>query len=99
MLGECPKHPSLSISDLVMQEGDRVMSYVKACTKHAPRSVVVVAIPPVSAYTALVRAAFKKTPWYHPGRVIGSAGFAEVILYLCTYSLRLFKFQNFSGKS
>ncbi|CAH1116326.1 unnamed protein product [Phaedon cochleariae] len=64
--------------DRVLTEGRRIYEFTKECTIHAPRSVIVVAISPVSVSTPLVAHAFKQSHWYHPGRIIGSAAIAQV---------------------
>lgn len=61
-----------------MKEGKRVYNIAAQCTTYAPRAVLLVCVPPVSVTTPLVAEAFKKTNFYHPGRIIGSAALAQV---------------------
>ncbi|XP_023023288.1 malate dehydrogenase, mitochondrial [Leptinotarsa decemlineata] len=66
------------LPDRVMAEGRRVYDLAKECSITAPRSIIVVAVPPVSVTTPLVASVFKKTHWYHPGRILGSAAIAQI---------------------
>lgn len=75
-LDKCPL--DTDVETLMRQEAGRVFELAVACTKYAPKSIIVVNAPPVSATTALVGLAFKETHWYHPGRIIGSASLHQV---------------------
>lgn len=74
-----------SIADRILKEGKRLCDITKECTNYAPRSIILVAVPPVSVTTVLVEEVFKQTHWYHPGRIVGSAAFAQVpiVLTIC----------------
>lgn len=61
-----------------MKQGKRLYNIAVQCTVYAPRAILVVAVPPVSVTTPLVSEVFKKTNFYHPGRIVGSAAFAQV---------------------
>lgn len=45
---------------------------------YAPKSVLYICVEPVSMAVPVVAAIFKKTHWYHPGRIIGSVAFHQV---------------------
>ncbi|KAJ8923449.1 hypothetical protein NQ315_002008 [Exocentrus adspersus] len=66
-----------TIAERVMREGKRVYEVAKQCISYSPRSIIVVAVPPVSVTTILVEQAFKQSHWYHPGRIVGSAAIAQ----------------------
>ncbi|KAH1016445.1 malate dehydrogenase, mitochondrial isoform X1 [Dendroctonus ponderosae] len=70
--------PDTPLGERVMKEGKRVSNIAAQCTVYAPRAVLVVCVPPVSVTTPLVAEVFKKTNFYHPGRIVGSAALAQV---------------------
>ncbi|KAF7273924.1 hypothetical protein GWI33_013385 [Rhynchophorus ferrugineus] len=65
------------IGERVMAEGHRLHSIAVKCTIFSPRAILVNCVPPVSVTTPLISEVFKKTNFYHPGRIIGSAAFAQ----------------------
>ncbi|XP_050295762.1 malate dehydrogenase, mitochondrial-like isoform X2 [Anthonomus grandis grandis] len=69
---------NVTIGEQIMAEGRRVYNIAAQCTVFAPRAILVVAVPPVSVTMPLVSEVFKKTNFYHPGRIIGSAAFAQM---------------------
>lgn len=78
MLGSKVLKENTPMVDRVVAEGKRIYDLTQECINYAPRSIIVVNVPPVSVTTPLVAAAFKETNWYHPGRIIGSAALAQV---------------------
>ncbi|CAH0563632.1 unnamed protein product [Brassicogethes aeneus] len=74
MLGEALNNPYMSINEFVKAEGERVVEYARACTKYAPKSILVVACKAcIRLHAYSLRRFFKKTAWYNPARIIGSA--------------------------
>ncbi|XP_030749819.1 malate dehydrogenase, mitochondrial-like [Sitophilus oryzae] len=67
------------IGERIMKEGSRLHKVAVRCTLFAPRAILVVCVPPVSVTTPLVTEVFKKSNFYHPGRIIGSTAFAQGI--------------------
>lgn len=82
MLGKQNLKEDTSIADRILEEGQRVYDLTNECVNYAPRSIIVVNVPPVSVTTPLVAGVFKCSHWYHPGRIVGSAALAQV-----TYTL------------
>ncbi|GJQ82248.1 hypothetical protein Trydic_g19448 [Trypoxylus dichotomus] len=61
-------------------EYERLIRIARTCTTYAPKSLLYVCVPPVAMAVPLLAAIFKKTHWYHPGRIIGSVAFHQVRL-------------------
>lgn len=78
MLGNQKLAENTSIADRILAEGKRVYDLANECINFAPRSIIVVNVPPVSVTTPIVAGAYQKTHWYHPGRIVGSAALAQV---------------------
>ncbi|CAH1183057.1 unnamed protein product [Ceutorhynchus assimilis] len=70
--------PDTPIGERIMKEGKRLYNIATQCSIYAPRAVLVVNVPPVSVTTALVTEVLRKTNFYHPGRIVGSAAIAQV---------------------
>lgn len=66
-----------TLANRVLEEGKRVYDLANECVNFAPRSIIVVNVPPVSVTTPLVAGVFKDSHWYHPGRIVGSAAIAQ----------------------
>ncbi|KAK9675301.1 hypothetical protein QE152_g40468 [Popillia japonica] len=62
------------------QEYERLIKLTRMCTMFAPKSILYICVPPISMSVPLVSAVFRKTHWYHPGRIIGSVDFHQVRL-------------------
>ncbi|XP_048519677.1 malate dehydrogenase, mitochondrial isoform X2 [Dendroctonus ponderosae] len=88
--------PDTPLGERVMKEGKRVSNIAAQCTVYAPRAVLVVCVPPVSVTTPLVAEVFKKTNFYHPGRIVGSAALAQVT---DRKHSTMEKIEHFPGKS
>lgn len=84
MLGNKDMNENTTIPDRILAEGKRVYELANECVSFAPRSIIVVNVPPVSVTTPLVAAVYKETNWYHPGRIVGSAALAQVCIYFCS---------------
>ncbi|XP_057664994.1 malate dehydrogenase, mitochondrial-like isoform X2 [Diorhabda carinulata] len=67
-----------SLSTRILAESRRVYQLIYECTIQAPRAMIVVAVPPVSVFTPFAANLFKKSNFYHPSRIIGSAAMAQV---------------------
>ncbi|KAG5874274.1 hypothetical protein JTB14_028874 [Gonioctena quinquepunctata] len=78
ILGNENLNENTTLADRVFTEGRRVYDIAKECTLTAPRSIIIVCVPPISVMTPLVAKVFKETYWYHPGRIIGSAAVAQM---------------------
>ncbi|KAI4457191.1 malate and lactate dehydrogenase [Holotrichia oblita] len=61
-------------------EYERLIKLTRMCTMYAPKAVLYICVPPISMSVPLVSSIFRKTHWYHPGRIIGSVGFHQVRL-------------------
>lgn len=70
------------IGERIMAEGGRLHKIAVKCTVFAPRAILINCVSPVSVTTPLISEVFKKTNFYHPGRIIGSAAFAQVSNFL-----------------
>lgn len=66
-------------------QGNRVIELAEACSRHAPKSILVVCVPPISMTLPLVANVFRRTHWYHPGRLVGSVALAQVrgVFFFC----------------
>nr|XP_022916280.1 malate dehydrogenase, mitochondrial-like [Onthophagus taurus] len=62
------------------REYERVIRLARICTMYASKSIIYVCVNPVSYMVPLVSAIYKKTHWYHPGRIIGSVAVHQVKL-------------------
>lgn len=89
MLGSDQLKENIPLVDRVLTEGRRVYHFTEICTKYAPRAVLVVNVSPVSVTTPLAAGVFKKTHWYHPGRIIGSAALTQVGILSLSHTLIL----------
>ncbi|KAL3272415.1 hypothetical protein HHI36_013897 [Cryptolaemus montrouzieri] len=69
-----------SIGDRVMAEGNRICKLAEKCTKYARKAIIVVCATPVSVMLPLVVDMFRRTHWYHPGRIVGFTGPVSVVL-------------------
>lgn len=70
--------PEAEAQDHLKEQGKRVVKLADACSKYAPKSILTVCVYPVSMMLPLAAYVFRRTHWYHPGRLIGSAALAQV---------------------
>lgn len=70
-------------------ELEHVVDLAEACTRYAPKSIIAVCVSPVAATLPLVASIFRRTHWYHPGRLIGSTALCQVIITNKNYLLEI----------
>lgn len=68
---------NLTPEEELKSQGERVISMAEACSRHAPKSTIIVCVPPVSMTLPLVASIFRRTHWYHPARLVGSVALAQ----------------------
>lgn len=90
MLGNQNLKENTTIADRIIAEGKRVYELANECINFAPRSIIIVNVPPVSVTTPLVAGVYKESTWYHPGRIVGSAAIAQVGSYFITKAIVAF---------
>ncbi|KAF5270633.1 hypothetical protein FQA39_LY01371 [Lamprigera yunnana] len=83
-----------TVETRLKSEMDLLLLYTDACTKFAPKSLIAVCVRPVSVTLPVVTELFKRTHWYHPARVIGSAALAQVFVVNAYFG----SFQNLDPK-
>lgn len=59
-------------------QGKRVIELAGNCSRHAPKAILIVCVPPVSMTLPLVASVYRRTHWYNPGRLVGSVALAQV---------------------
>lgn len=68
----------MSLAKLVMAEGVRVSKLAEACSRYAPKALILVAVDPISVTLPIVAEVYRQTDWYHPGRLLGSAALPQI---------------------
>ncbi|XP_018332493.1 malate dehydrogenase, mitochondrial-like [Agrilus planipennis] len=58
--------------EIFYNEGRRLINLTEVIIKYNPKAIVLVCATPVSCTLPLVSSVFRRTPWYHPGKIIGS---------------------------
>ncbi|RZC41755.1 malate dehydrogenase, mitochondrial [Asbolus verrucosus] len=78
MMGLNTSENKMTLAKRVMAEGPRVVKLAESCAKYAPKAIIVVAVSPVSVMLPIVAEVYRKTDWYHPGRLLGSVAITQI---------------------
>ncbi|KAF2881202.1 hypothetical protein ILUMI_24967 [Ignelater luminosus] len=73
---KCPLNATAEVR--LRTEIEHVVELAEACTRYAPKSIIAVCVSPIAATLPLVASIFRRTHWYHPGRLIGSTALCQV---------------------
>lgn len=78
LMGEQIDDTNITVEEELKLQGKRIIELAEACSRYAPKSMLVVCATPVSMTLPLVANIFRRTHWYHPGRLVGSVALPQV---------------------